>query len=246
MDPRLTDTELTDALTVTILDTPSAHFRDSEIPGWEGNLRVVRWPGEDLVPGTFRGESDSGMFRFRFQPDAALDDGWYAVQIDLDALPVRRTLTGPELDVRDGWTTSRFRVGTYPIIRVLGVFQSPSVESAVDSQLLFVSSELVPFSGTVRLADYLDVVVNGEPVRCGVEGLDSPPTSLLDQFVVNCPRVPEGARITMRFRDGLFADGVVVRTIRGESPPSWTFMEGASPEGDGVVSDDLFVAPESP
>lgn len=241
-------------LSVAIEREVPARFRDNELDDWEGNLRLVTWPDTAIVPGAFR-TSEDGVFTFRFEPEVALDDGWYALQLDIESLPLRRTPTDPRLVVRDGWTSSRFRVGSYPIVSVHGVFADPDFrdEALPDgTDILFVASELIPFRESVRLAEYLDVTANGSPLRCGDERHDSPPTNTLDQFRVICPRVPEGARITMRFREGLFPEGVQVHTIRGESPPTWDVVEGEPIDGDGSPSDAIFapadthVAPEAP
>jgi len=227
-------------------ETPE-RFRATELDGWEGNLRIVRWPEGDLVPGVFLTAED-GEFTFHFAPESVLTEGWYAVQLDLAALPSRRTPSDPALEVRDGWTSSRFRVGSYPIVRVLGIFADADLvdEALPDGTVItFESSELVPFRDTVRLADYLDVTANGLPVRCGDERYDSPPTRALGQFTVVCPRVPDGARIAMQFRERLFPDGVQVHSIRGESPPVWEVLEGEPIDGDGTPSDAIFAARES-
>jgi hypothetical protein len=161
----------------------------------------------------------------------------------------------PAVPERDGWTGPRFHVGSYPLIQLLGFFADREyVDEALPdgTEILFVASQSVPFRETVRLADRLDVAADGLPISCGDERYDSPPTDTLDQFRVICPRVPDGARITVRFRDGLFPDGVQVYSIRGESPPVWDVLEGESIDGDETPSDALFaaraslIAPEAP
>lgn len=220
-------------------------FREHELAGWDGHLRVVEWPGEALVDGVLHAESQDGEFLFRFAPSEPLADGWYALQINLPELPVSRTVAGPDLVTTEaGWTTSRFRVGSFPIVRLGGVIVDDSSEGAPadGSVLRFVASEEVPLRGRLALSEFVDLTVNGEAVSCGDPRYDSEPATTLTDFLVVCPRVPDGASLTLRFRDGLFAEGVSVVDIRGNSPPVWSFRESERPDGDGAVNDALFEA----
>jgi hypothetical protein len=76
---------------VTVRGQTIETFRTSELDGWQGNLRIVRWPDAVTVPGIFRATDERGEVSFGFEPEGALADGWYAVQVDLTALPTRRT-----------------------------------------------------------------------------------------------------------------------------------------------------------
>lgn len=210
-----------------------APVSDEELPRWEEGLRLVTWPDAAMVPGSWvftRGTGGSSTLRF--QPaSGTFALGWYAVQVDFDAVGADRGPANGSLPVVDGWVTSRFHVGSLPLVRLSGTLTSmPSAEG--NNVLEFQASEIVPVTRPVRFAEVLQVNVNGAPHGCTAVDETSDtfgPSPLFEEprplsfASVQCPPVPEGASIEVRL-DGL--TDVLLRDHRGDSPPRWTFVAG--------------------
>jgi len=132
-----------------------AEFESDEKRAWDGNLRVVHWPSAELAAGEWRlRDSDPpGSVVYDFLPDGEMPDGWYAVQVDFDAIneargfgpPYERGL--PEMEharpVIDGWTTTRFHVGSLPVVRFFGSVYDESVDLSGGGSFILKPSEVV-------------------------------------------------------------------------------------------------------
>lgn len=211
------------------------NFERDELPRWDGALRLVRWPGRELVPGEWQLGVEGGRYTFVFQPEAeTYEEGWYAVQIDFGMIgdhrgPVERD----ELPVIDGWTTNRFRIGSQPVVRLYGSL------TPTTGGLLFQTSEVVSISASRAFSEYLQVVVDNVDHRCTFGSTDVyGPERGFQGVDVECEAVPEDAVVQVTIRDGFFDRAV--SDYRGGTPPNWTFRAGEVPDNAGP-SDALFV-----
>lgn len=228
-------------------------FRETELPSWENSIRVVTWPDRVLVPGRWRGEDvmDSG-FQFVFVPEGDLADGWYAAQVNFDTIDTggstRRGIPYSTLPVVDGWTTTRFRVGSAPTVTVSGSVFSEEDNLGIDgSHFIFGCSETVFFERERLVLDALTVTADGEPLRCwdavpeALGPRDVGPTRPFAGQQFECERTRVGARISMSLApDFVGAGGKRFYDTDGHSPPRWEFIAGAAIGG--APSDAFFEA----
>jgi hypothetical protein len=247
-------------ITISFGGTGTAEaFEREEMPAWEGNIRVVHWPSTELAAGEWalHVSEPPGSVTFEFVPTADLAVGWYAVQVDFDAINEARG-AGPPYDrglrldetrpVIDGWTTTRFYVGSLPIIRLGGsVFDEAAARGGINGFAIH-SSELVRFSSDVDLIDGLVVQIDGRPWTCRDPNPESGstlfgPTSGRTWSIVTvaCDAAPPGGHVTVGFTPELVeAAGGLLVDIHGNSPPAWSFLVSENAEGDGEPSDALF------
>lgn len=220
---------------------PSVPDFESELSRWDGALRLVRWPSLQFVDGAWHHEVDeSGMHAFAFVPASGeYEDGWYAVQIDFAAIGGGRgTLPGLNLPVVEGWTTSLFRVGSQPLVRILGTIASDR-GGATPSQLEILTSEAIPVRAEDGDEEFLEVTANGEVLSCAQDrtGAQDFP-DLFAHATLLCPRVAEGAQVELRFRPDYFT--ARVWDYRAQTPPAWSFVAGQSADRERP-SEDLFL-----
>jgi hypothetical protein len=247
---------VTDApITISFGGTGTAEvFEMGEGRAWEGNIRVVHWPSTELAAGEWalHVSEPPGSVTFEFVPTGDLAVGWYAIQVDFDAINEARG-AGPPYDrglrldetrpVIDGWTTTRLHVGSLPIVRLGGtIFERTSGGFVIQP------SEVVRFSSDVDLIDGLIVHVDGRPWTCRDPNPESGstlfgPTSgrTWSGVTVACDAAPTGGHVTVGFTPELVeAAGGLLLDIHGNSPPAWSFRVSENAEGDGQPADALF------
>jgi hypothetical protein len=96
-------------------------FEERELPTWNESFRVVHWPDRTPLAGEWTFIAEVSSAQMRFVPERAFEEGWYALQVRLDALPVRRGYSlGFHAVDRDGWSTVRFHVGSFPMLGLAG------------------------------------------------------------------------------------------------------------------------------
>ncbi|MBN8615297.1 MAG: hypothetical protein J0L92_32175 [Deltaproteobacteria bacterium] len=210
--------------------TSISRFPDREVPQWEGLLRVVRWPSGEIVPGTWAYDDVSSTFHFRVA-GPFFDEGWFAIQAELGR--VGRRARDNSLPIVEGWSTSRFRIGSQPLATLsyyLGDF-SPDY-GAIE----ITCSENAEVSEVRRFSEHIDVSVDGEPRTCTAmdETNDTfGPSPLFEEprpfytASVECGFVPNGALVEVMMRDGL--TDLPLTDYRGVSPPRWSFRVGDDP-----------------
>lgn len=240
-------------------------FAERELPAWNGNVRVVSWPARQTVDGEWvlSDTETAGTVIFTFAPNGAIPAGWYALQVNFDAINEARDADpayewGLQGMVRstvvDGWTTRRFHVGSRPIVRLAGTVNAEGEARAADADLDVSLSEVVSFGSEFDLAEAFTVSANGVEVDCENPFGESSssmvgPDRTVTHFYLRCDDAPRDAevRITMN-ADLLAAAGVELFDIHGNSPPLWNFPVSGAAEGSGEPGDALFAdrAEESP
>jgi hypothetical protein len=217
-------------------------FETAELPMWRGNLRLVTWPSVRSVAGSWRVEQEAnppyghGPFVFRFEAEGPLSEGWYAIQINFSGIGTPRGAQQGGLVEIDGWTTSRFRVGSQPIVRLWG-----SLSPAGSGALSFYPTEGIPVDEERSFIEDLSVTVDGVAHRCwsGDPGSDSfGPGRPFEGIDVQCDVAPLGSLVeaTLRreFSSSTFMD------LRGSAPPHWVFRAGDAADGDGQPADVIY------
>ncbi|MBX7192164.1 MAG: hypothetical protein K1X94_08910 [Sandaracinaceae bacterium] len=159
-------------------------FVEGELASWDGNLRLVRWPSEEVVPGRWTFDVDEARNRgvFSFEPDAPLspDDGWYALQVRFGGIGIRRGYFGPELfderfpggvnhQFHDGWSTTRFYQADYPLFRLSGGAFLAAGEVPASTGFLANVLGGATVTSDVDLTSSFRVLVAGERVACTLE-----------------------------------------------------------------------------
>lgn len=214
----------------------SMPFPDREVAGWDGALRVVRWPSGEIVEGTWA--YDAAAITHHLQPARDLEEGWYAVQADLGRVGRRADRSLP---VVDGWTTSRFRVGSQPLATLTySLSNRPPDSNVID----IACSENAVVSDARRLTEHLSVTVDGAPRACApLVDLDDVfgPSRPFSRMSVECGFVPSGALVEVTMREGL--TDVPLTDYRGNAPPRWSFRVGEDPE---TLPADVLFASETP
>lgn len=211
-------------------------FTRGELPSWHANSRVVRWPSREAVEGRWI-FSNAAPYTLRFEPNVSLPVGWFAVQVRFSELPVRRGTATSEAFERglapqywdDGWVTTRFHVGSLPIVALIG-----GIEPATDGRdsggsfSLYVTEAIV-LDADLPLDGLLTVTLDGEPVRC-VPWLGDGVVLPADGHPFggvrwDCTDVPHAGRVdvTLRLLEGTPAS---LRYAGTGTPPTWTGQTG--------------------
>lgn len=159
-------------------------FVEGELASWDGNLRLVRWPSEEVVPGSWVFSVDATTNRgvFAFEPETPLspDQGWYALQIRFEEIGVRRGYFGPQLfddrfpggighQYHDGWSTTRFFQASYPLLRVSGGAYLADGVVPASSGALVTMAEPGVVTADVDLTSSIRVEIAEARVRCSFD-----------------------------------------------------------------------------
>jgi hypothetical protein len=211
-------------------------FVERELPAWDRSLRFVRWPSGEPVPGRWVFSNGFPPLTFSFEAESELPDGWYATQMRFTDLPTRRGTfatapqvlagtAGPQVGstVIDGWTTTRFHVGSMPIAQIWGQIASGGGEEGGGHIRLYITEE-VSFAQEQEIDGLLHMTVDGVPVRCNSYG----------------ERLPAGLFLGIGWDcDDPGREGEVVVTLQplagappgllygsAESPPTWRIRTG--------------------
>lgn len=232
------------ALGLTELDS----FVSFEQGFWEGNVRVVRWPSLEPTEGRWvltTGSDGNGVL-MTFTPDADLPEGWYALQVNFPAIHeragFRRSILYSPYPVFDGWTTSRFHVGSLPII-VIGGGVAERGATDVGSRMEIGVTEPVHPPTLSSFLSHFHVTADGESLACRTQGdevYEFGPTQPLRIIYVDCDAAPAGARVTITLDDVFTsAAGVGLHDLEGRTPPRWELTAGESVSqepGDGLFA----------
>lgn len=212
-------------------------FVAGELPSWNDSLHLVRWPGREAVPGSWEFSNDYPL-TFTFQPRAPLEEGWYALQVRLEGLPVQRGLWGGGYGFVDGMHTARFRVGSAPRLGFSGGLFPATAENeaggsfhlgTTESFVVTADQPTVPIRVTVDgveipCAPYTRTMLAGE--RFGGMGWrcrDIPASGRGQVIIPRIPTAPANARYWAR-----------------GAPPTWTFEVG-EPIDPRTIDDDMFL-----
>lgn len=204
-------------------------FEAGELPSWNENFRLVRWPDTTPVEGTwvFTPEPTSG--EMAFAPERELEDGWYAVQIRPDRLSVRRGFNlGYQAATRDGWATARFHVGSFPLLLLSGGVSHPEDGRSGGGSLRFVASEPV-FAGTdFRAADIVSITVGGERLTCSTVPEGAAAGERVRPLSFTCPDPGPRAALTIDVGalDWRSESGLQVRACGRSGTAHWEAFTG--------------------
>ncbi|MBX7196240.1 MAG: hypothetical protein K1X94_29560 [Sandaracinaceae bacterium] len=241
---RMAPEDLTTGLTASVRPTVTLstywpwqspdEFVARELPAWDRSLRLVRWPSQELVAGRWVFSNTYPPSTLTFEPETELAPGWYATQMRFSDLPVTRgTLAsapqvlagtaGPNVGstLIEGWTTTRFHVGSRPIALLRG-FIATGGEEGGDLHL-FVSEE-VALAAEQDTSGLLEVTVDGSPLQCPAYArlVPSGPFLGLD-WICESPEREGEVVVTLRTLAAAPA-GLVYGSA--ESPPTWRFHTG--------------------
>ena len=201
-------------------------FEAAELPSWNENFRVVRWPDATPVEGRWTFAADTHRGQMQFVPTRAFEDGWYAVQLRPDRLSVPRGFynqVGPA--VRDGWATARFHVGSFPLLLLSG---------GVGGDLTLAASEPVFAGNALRSTDIVAISVDGRPLACSSvpEGLEA--GGRVGALGFNCPDPGPRASLTIEVRplDWRTESGSTVRPCGTRGTGTWEAFTGEYIYGD--------------
>jgi hypothetical protein len=181
-----------------------------------------------------------------FTPDADFSEGWYALQVNLPAIHeragFRRGIVYSRYPVFADWTTSRFHVGSMPIVFIEGGI---AIRGTVETETVLeiaVSEPVHPASLSTFLSHF-HVTAEGESLACRTQGdevYEFGPTQPLNVIYVGCDPAPAGARVTITLDDVFTsAAGVGLHDLEGRSPPRWELVAGESVSqepGDGLFA----------
>jgi len=209
-------------------------FVERELPAWDENLLLVRWPSREPVAGRWVLADGFPQLTFTFEPESPLPEGWYATQIRFSGLPVERGTdassppvlagtTPPNVGstVVDGSTVARFHVGPRPVAIVWGTIARGGdggghIELSV--------SEEVRLAQRLETAELLQVTVNGVPLRCPPHAERLEPGDFL-RLSWTCDEPAAEGEVVVTLRP---IPGAPPELVYGShtSPPSWRIRTG--------------------
>ena len=212
-----------EAITIRLLSyrpwwTPE-EFVANELPSWNENFRVVRWPSTTAVEGTWTFTPDTNSGEMQFVPERVFQNGWYALQVRPDRLSVRRGFSvydRPALVTREGWVTARFHVGSFPVVGINGGVAHTEEEGRIGGGDFSIgATEDVFAPSPQRVRDLVTITVEGRPLECTVVP----------------EMVPSGGRLSLGFTCPDPGPG----TVRVElSQLDWTTEDGTPVQYTGV------------
>jgi len=235
-------------ISVTLALTDLETFVRVEQESWEGNVRVVRWPSLEPTEGRWvlTSGSDGNGVVMTFTPEADLAEGWHALQVNFPAIHeramIRRGILYSRYPVFDGWTTSRFYVGSMPIVFVGGGISVRGADETETFLEISVSEPVHPRS-PLSFLSHFHVTADGASVACHTrpgEASDFGPTQPLSLIYVGCDAAPPGAHVTISLDDVFTSEGGVgLHDLEGRTPPRWELTAGESVSqepGDGLFA----------
>lgn len=206
-------------------------FVAGEQASWEGNLRVVRWPSLEPAEGRWvlTASAPEGGVTMTFAPTSDLAEGWYALQINFPAIHeraggIRRGILYSRYPVFDDWTTSRFHVGSLPLLSFEGgILARDGV--ATESNVVFALSEPVYSSTPTEFESVFHATADGVEVPCSITEGEPSEDMQLRVGDIRCDLVGPGARVVISI-DDVFrsAAGVALRDLEGRSGPRWEYV----------------------
>lgn len=211
-------------------------FEASELASWRENFRVVHWPDATPVQGTWSFDWERPSGEMQFVPARPFDDGWYALQIRPDRFAVPRGFYfGYGQVTRDGWSTARFHVGSFPLLLASGGISEPEGEQIGGIRADFVTTERVFARSALELREIITVTVDGRPLECNAvltfaftEGqrVDGP------YFHCGYPGPPGVVRIELAPLDWTTSEGEPVHVCSVVEEPTGPWLE---PDCDEVI-----------
>jgi len=218
-------------ISVTLSYADLDSFVAGEQASWEGNLRVVRWPSLEPAEGRWvlTAAAPEGGVVMTFVPSSGLAEGWYALQINFPAMHeraggIRRGILYSRYPVFDDWTTSRFHVGSLPVLSLEGAILARD-GVATESNVVFAVSEQVFSSTPVEFRSVFHVTANGAEVPCSITEGDPSDDLQLRVGDIRCDLVDPGALVVISI-DDVFrsASGVALHDLEGRSPPRFEYV----------------------
>jgi hypothetical protein len=180
-------------------------------------LELVRWPSAETIPAAVRFDATKPAYaqQVTLEPSLALSEGDYALR--LHPAPVRVRLGAIGSEQFDGIPTSRFHVGSRPIVTRIELCSKADTKMKV----------LVEFSEPVRASTSATPSVD---VRAGAAALPCEQASLPGAGIETlCSWQPATPSVRVRFVGFEGLTGVALRTEAG-GEPDYTFSPSSLPE----------------
>jgi hypothetical protein len=175
-------------------------YSDAAFGDTVGRLFLQTWP--DRIPVAAMVEADAasdGQRQARLVADGALDDRWYVV--GSDPLPAHIV---PETTMPDGTVGARFRPGSHPRVRQIGLCDKGSDKTA----LLIEFSE--PILSSAAPGDLVSLAIAGRSVSCQPNG------AVGESFELVCSDLTAASSVTVSI-----STGITGATGEPLSPGSW-------------------------
>lgn len=223
---------------ITDLEVTVDEFMGGELPSWMEAARVVSWPQRTVVAGYWSFTSPEGGGLLRFVPTQPLEEGWYAMQVNFSMISVPRGIFGdmvPDVAQRgvgahtwdDGWTTSRFHVGSFPLVWVSGGIDAPGDGLLGGGSLRLHTTESLVLEEEIHPADLLTVLVANRPVSCIVRTPASLGAGdLFEGFLYECESIPSDGELAVSLAVPRWhaSSGATVRFCAPGAVPRWTSL----------------------
>lgn len=173
-------------------------------------LELVRWPSAEHVPSAVSYDADAGVYttQVRLAPDAALAEGWYALRLNPPPAVTSPAYVGSA--VIDGLPTSRFHVGSRPLLKRIELCE----KAGAKSKLRVTFSEAL--SATNDVASAVVVTSSGATLSCDlIEVTNRADYAGLELL---CPAIASTASLRIQFEGLVSTSGAPLRTAAGASP----------------------------
>jgi hypothetical protein len=204
-------------LGLTVYDFEPGRDRSEILRELAAALELVRWPSAEAIPAEVRFDATKPAYaqQVTLEPTQALSEGDYALR--LHPAPVRARLGAIGSEQFDGIPTSRFHVGSRPIVTRIELCSKSDAKMKV----------LVEFSEPVRAPTSETPSVD---VRAGAAALPCEQASLRGASVETlCSWQPGTPSVRVRFVGFEGLTGVALRTEAG-GEPDYTFALASLPE----------------
>jgi hypothetical protein len=204
-------------LGLTVYDFEPGRDRSEILRELAAALELVRWPSAEVLAAEVRFDATKPVYaqQVMLEPTQALSEGNYALR--LRPAPVRVRLGAIGSEQFDGIPTSRFHVGSRPLVTRIELC------SKSDAKMKF----LIEFSEPVRAATSATPSVD---VRAGAAALQCEQGSVSGAGVETlCAWQPATPTVRVRFAGFEGLTGVALRTEAG-GEPDYTFSPASLPE----------------
>lgn len=147
------------ALGLSVYSYSPERSRSEILTELEASLELVEWPSASPVPAHVSHDVSVPPYQMQvaIEPDDPLREGWYALRLRMPVPGIRFNVLGSE--VLDGRPTSRFRVGSEPLVTRIELCEKADARSKL----------IVSLSEYVRATKPLDatvVVTGGSSTPC--------------------------------------------------------------------------------
>lgn len=204
------------ALGLSVYDFEPGRDRSELLRELAAALELVRWPSAEVLPAEVRFDATLAAYtqQVTLQPSSALSEGDYALR--LRSMPARVQLGAIGSELIDGMPTSRFHVGSRPLVTRIELCSKSDAKTKIlveFSEPVGASSSAMP-SLLVRADDATLACEQLSLSGAGVETL--------------CPW-QAAANVSVRFVSFAGLTGAALRSEAG-GEPSYTFSPASLPE----------------